>query len=76
MRKFRQLLMLTLGLLALHSPQIVRAQTTPYEGTTPEEGAQAPVGCVCNLNFRLVCQDVSIESQSFYTVAGSTKCKL
>lgn len=78
MRMFKQLLMLTLGLLALHSPQIASAQTTPYEGTTPEEGAQATVGCVCNLNCPPVCQDVSTESisQSSYAVAGRTKCKL
>lgn len=44
MRMFKMLLTFALGLLALQSPQVASAQNTPYEGTTPEEAAQAIAG--------------------------------
>lgn len=44
MRMFKMLFTFALGLLALQSPQVASAQITPYEGTTPEEAAQATAG--------------------------------
>lgn len=44
MRMFKMLFTFALGLLALQSPQVASAQNTPYEGTTPEEAAQATAG--------------------------------
>ena len=41
---FKMLFTFALGLLALQSPQVASAQNTPYEGTTPEEAAQATAG--------------------------------
>lgn len=41
---FKMLFTFALGLLALQSPQVASAQITPYEGTTPEEAAQATAG--------------------------------